>query len=115
MSLELTKEDLIEAAARGFERALCTPDNRALLAEAITASVVQHFELVPPTVAASILDKAEITLQRNHVEWGLDKSVAFGRETPLYFLSQILARAKAKVIAGRAAGNVTEFPSRRAG
>ncbi len=113
MSLELTKEDLIEAAARGFDRVLSRPENLALLADAITTSVTNHFELVSPAVAASILDKAEITLQRNHVDWGLDKSVAFGRETPLYFLSQILARAKAKVIAGRV-DKVTEFPVRRA-
>lgn len=115
MSLELTKEDLIEAAARGFERVLSKPENQAMLAEAAARSLANLFELLSPAAAAELLGKSEIVLRRNHVEWGLEKSVAFGREGERFFLSQILAAARSKVIAGRKlasehSAKVTEFP-----
>lgn len=115
MSLELTKEDLIEAAARGFERVLSRPENHAMLAEAAARSIANLFELLSPAAAADLLDKSEIVLRRNHVDWGLDKSVAFGREGERFFLTQIIAAAKANVIEGRkpakaCKGNVTAFP-----
>lgn len=112
MSLELTKEDLIEAAARGFERVLSRPENQAMIAEATATAIAQRFELLEPEAAAALLGKAEVTLRRNHVEWGLDMSLAFGREGNVFFLSQVIERAKAKVIRGRkGADKVTEFPT----
>lgn len=113
MNIELTKEDMIAAAALGFERVLARPENQQMLADAAAAGIARMFELLSPAAAAELLGKAEVTLQRNHEEWGLDKSVAFGRETPRYFLSQIVERAKAKVIRGRKVdgGKVTEFPT----
>jgi hypothetical protein len=101
MSLELTKEDLIEAAARGFERVLSRPENQAMLAEAAASSLANLFEMLSPAAAAELLGKSEVVLRRNHVEWGLDKSVAFGREGERFFLSQIIAAAREKMISGR--------------
>lgn len=104
----LTKEDMMAAWAMGAERAFLRPEVQEAIAEAAAVSIAQMFELLDPSAAAGLLGCAEITLQRNHKAWGLDKCVAFGRENPKYFLSQIIARAKAKVEAG-ARNNVVEM------
>ena len=104
MSLELTKEDLIEAAARGFERAFSKDEYMEKVIEGVAAKVANLFELLSPEVAAGLIGSGVSTLRKNAVDWGLDKSVAFGPEYPQYFLSQIIERAQAKVIKGARTG-----------
>jgi hypothetical protein len=98
MKLEFEDELIIEGVARAAERILLS----GAFADRIADAIAQRFELLTPADAAAVLDNLTTrTLADNHVEWGLDKSVAFGPANPRYFLSQILERAKAKVIKGR--------------
>jgi hypothetical protein len=106
MRLEVADELIIEGVARAAERLLTSEELIARVADAIC----NRFELLTPEQAAGIIDKTTRTLADNHVAWGLDKSVAFGATNPLYFLSQVLERARAKVIKGRRAETAEHRP-----
>jgi hypothetical protein len=67
----------------------------------VAAELKDEDDLIPPEKAAAMLCVTPATLRANYVEWGLDKSVAFGHARPFYFRSQIIARAKEKVVKGR--------------
>lgn len=110
MSLELTKEDCIEAQARGWERVFSRPEVMEMLAGHVVSGIAQMFELLSPAEAAALIGKAEITLERNRKKWGLTKSVWLGREGAFYFMSEILARAKSKVEKGNE-NNVVPMPT----
>lgn len=96
--IEVPTELLLDRIAERFvDRLVC--DDRFV--ERVAAAFCSRFELLNPEAAAAVLNVAERTLRMNHTAWGLDKSVAFGPENPRYFLSQILQRARGRVIAGR--------------
>ena len=57
--------------------------------------------MLTPEEAAGFLTVTTKTLGANHVDWGLDKSIAFGVTNPRYLLSQIVERLKAKMIKGK--------------
>jgi hypothetical protein len=91
-------DELIEAGvATAVERLFAGP----AFAERVADAICQRFELLTPEEAAALLGVTKRTLADNHVEWGLDKAVAFGPTNPRYFLSQVLERARQKVIKGR--------------
>jgi hypothetical protein len=115
MSIELTHEDMMEAMARGFERVFSAPEMREVVATALADGIGLQMELLSPSGAAELLGCDESTLRRNHRAWGLDKSVRFGRETPFYFLSQIVARAREKVIEGALGAERDSRTARTAG
>jgi hypothetical protein len=54
-----------------------------------------------PDQAAEFLGVAKKTLRLNHVEYGIDKSVALGPNEPRFFRSQMIAALKTNVIKGR--------------
>jgi hypothetical protein len=68
----------------------------------IAAELKEADDLLSAEKAAALLGITKRTLQDNHRAWGLDKSVAFGLDKPFFFRSQILRRAKEKVMRGRA-------------
>jgi hypothetical protein len=94
MKIEISDELIVEGVARGIKRAL----QGDALVNKVADAIALRFELLDPDAAAELLGKTARTLNDNHKEWGLDKSVTFG---PRYFLSQILERARAKVIKGK--------------
>jgi hypothetical protein len=95
-----TEELLIEGVARGIQRTLEEDEFLDLLAKQTADALAKRFELLDPTEAANLLRVTAKTLADKHVEWGLDKSVAFGAKNPRYFLSQILLRAAEKTVNG---------------
>jgi hypothetical protein len=97
LHFDLPAEVIIEGFARAAERVLLSP----ALVERVADAICLRFELLDPAAAAALLTTTERTLRDNHVEWELDKSTAFGATNPRYFLSQVIDRAKAKVIKGR--------------
>ncbi|HEX3818628.1 MAG TPA: hypothetical protein VHW03_10100, partial [Chthoniobacterales bacterium] len=101
MNLETPNELFLEGVARGVERMLAAPEFTDRLAEAVAEKIALRFELLEPAAAAALLDVTAKTLNANHVDWSLDKSVAFGLTNPRFFLTQIVERAKAKVICGK--------------
>jgi hypothetical protein len=94
-----TDELFIEGIARGIQRTL--EEDSIWLGGKIADAIAKRFELLDPTEAANLLRVTAKTLADKHVEWGLDKSVAFGAKNPRYFLSQILQRAAEKTVNGR--------------
>lgn len=97
MTIEIPDELITAGVARAAEKFLASEE----VVNKIVDAICRRFELLTPEQAASILGVTTRTLADRHVEWGLDKSVAFGATNPFYFLSQILTRARAKIIAGR--------------
>lgn len=96
--LQIPAELLIEGVALGIERGLAS--NPALV-DRLADVICSRFELLTPEQAAGMIDVTTRTLSDNHVQWGLDKSVAFGATNPRYFLSQILEIAKARKVNGK--------------
>jgi hypothetical protein len=96
-----TDELLIEGVARGIQRTLESKQYVDLIAEKTAAALALEFEILTPRQAAVLLDVTKDTLQINHIEWGLDKSLALGPKNPRYLLSQIIERLKEKVVKGR--------------
>jgi len=99
LSLEVPAEVLLGRIADRFVDQILGADGERFI-ERIADAIAQRFELLDPQAAAALLATTERTLRTNHVEWSLDKSVAFGASNPRYFLSQIIARAKSRVIQG---------------
>lgn len=113
MKIEFADELVIEGVARAVERALLSE----AMIERVADTIAQRFELLTPQQAAAILDKSTRWLRENDREIGLDKSVAFGATNPMYFLSQVVELAKAKVVRGRraeAGKNVVQINGRAA-
>ena len=104
--LNIPAEWFVEGVARGIERGLA---NNPALIERLADAICVRFELLAPAEAAALLDKTVRTLMDNHIEWGLDKSIAFGIQNPKFFLGQVIARAREKVIKGKQPKNVTPF------
>lgn len=98
LPLDLPTDPLIAAIADRIVDKLFGSEQ---LVEKLAETISLRFELLEPEAAAAMLGKTERTLRDNHVAWGLDKSTAFGATNPKYFLTQIIERAKARVIAGR--------------
>ncbi len=94
-------EIFLEGIARGTERLLQSPEFTDRLADKVADRVALLFELLEPKVAAGLLDVTTATLNNNHVDWRLDKSVAFGLTNPRFFLSQVIARSREKVLKGK--------------
>lgn len=109
MTIEIPDAAIVEGVARAAETMLASEQ----LIERVVDAICQRFELVPPDVAAAILGKTPRTLADNHIEWGLDKSVAFGATNPLYFLSQVIERAREKVVKASKAGKPVPFTTGR--
>jgi hypothetical protein len=103
-------ELVIAGIARAFAGFLERPDVGERL---ITRLAEIRSEEMTTAQAAAMLEVHPKTLLKNHVEWGITKSVALGADEPRFFRSQISARLHAKAIKGRVADNVTEFPARR--
>ncbi len=97
MKLEFDDELIIEGVARAAERLLSSEQ----FMERIVDAIILRFDALTPLEAAKFLDVTTRTLSENHIEWGLDKSVVLGASNPRYFLSQIIARLKTKIVAGR--------------
>ncbi|MEQ1862802.1 MAG: hypothetical protein ABMA13_23010 [Chthoniobacteraceae bacterium] len=111
MKIEFADELVIEGVARAVERALMSP----AMIERVAESISQRFELITPAEAAGLLDKTTRWLRENDRGIGLDKSVAFGATNPMYFLSQVLELARAKVVRGRQGEkNVVQMKGRAA-
>jgi hypothetical protein len=98
MKIEIP-EDLVIAGVAAAAEELLTSER---LVDRIADAIVARFELLTPEVAAAILEVTPRTLRDQAVQWGLDKSTAFGATNPRYFLSQILERAREKKLKGRA-------------
>ena len=98
MNANLPDELVVQGVAVAVERLL---DGDRLI-DRIADAIVARFELLTPEQAAAILDVTPRTLNDRRVEWGLDKSIAFGEQNPKYFLTQILDRAREKKLNGRA-------------
>lgn len=98
MNVHLPDELVIAGVAAAAERLL---DGDRLI-DRVADAIVQRMELLTPEQAAGMLDVTARTLRDRDAEWGLDKSMAFGPSNPRYFLSQILERARAKKLNGRA-------------
>jgi hypothetical protein len=113
MSLEITPEMMIEAMALGFQRELEKSGAMDLFAERVADKICERFELLTPRETAALLDFDERTLREKWQTWGLDKSVAFGASNPRFFLSQVLERARAKVIKGRSQQSPGVVPHRK--
>jgi hypothetical protein len=96
VKIEIEDETIVAGIARAAENLLSADT----LIERVADAIALRFELLEPQAAAALLDITPRTLADNHVAWGLDKSVAFGASNPRYFLSQILERARAKVLKG---------------
>jgi len=96
-----TDEIFIEGVARGVRGLLEDEKFLFIVAHTTADAIAKRFELVDATEAANLLRVTAKTLADKHVEWGLDKSVAFGAKNPRYFLSQILQRAAEKTVNGR--------------
>ncbi len=99
--MEITPDMMIEAMARGFQRELERSGAMERLADRVADKICERFEILTPPEAAALLTVAERTLRDNHAEWRLEKSVALGISNPRYFLSQVLARLREKVIKAR--------------
>ena len=97
MNIEISDELIIEGIARATERILSSDE----LVNRIADAICERLELLDAGEAAAVLGVTTRTLSDRHVDWGLDKSVAFGATSPRYFLSQIIARAHERVIVGR--------------
>jgi hypothetical protein len=96
MTIEIPDEVCSEGVSRAVERILASEE----LVNKIANAICQRFELLRPEEAAAILEVTPRTLAERHVAWGLDKSFAFGATNPRYFLSQILTRAREKIVQG---------------
>jgi len=96
-----TDEVLIEGIARGVRETLEGENFLFLVAHTTSEALAKRFELLDQTEAAHLLRVTAKTLADNHIDWGLDKSVAFGAKNPRYLLSQILERAADKMVKGR--------------
>ncbi len=100
-------ELIIEGAARAFSRML----GDAAAAERIVSRIAElRSELLTTAEAAELLRCSTKTLLARHVEWGLSKSLLLGDGDPRFFRSQIIERAHAVEVKGRAR-NVTDFPN----
>lgn len=98
MRLEFEGREFAELVAEKIaDRLLAREDLISRIADAIAL----RLELLTPAEAAAFLDVTTRTLADNHVDWSLDKSIAFGATNPRYFLSQVLERARKKVIKGK--------------
>jgi predicted DNA-binding transcriptional regulator AlpA len=110
-------ELIIEGVARAVAAFLLLPETGQRIVDRVAEL---QSELLTPAEAAKLLGVSEITLRRNHVEWGFDKSVALGPQNPRFLRSQIMEAVKSKVIAGNnpekkeGAGKVTKFPTQKA-
>jgi hypothetical protein len=97
MKVEIDEELVVRGVALAAERLLLGE----ALVERVADAICQRFELVDAAAAAALLDVTPKTLAERHADWGLDKSLAFGATNPRYFVSQVLARAREKVLKGR--------------
>jgi hypothetical protein len=111
-SLQIPASLLIEGVALGIERGLA---NNPDLVEKLANTICARFEVLTPAEAAALLGVTTRTLADNHVEWGMEKSVALGTQTPRYFLSQVISRAREKCIKGKRPANVTPFAAATTG
>jgi hypothetical protein len=100
--MNISDDLLVEGMARAMER-LLADDGR--LADRVAEAICRRLELMTPEEAAAMLGVHARTLGERHRDWGLDKSVTFGATNPRYFLSQVLARAQARVVEGRRNGS----------
>lgn len=99
-TFDLPDELVIEGVARAAERVLFSSNE---FAERVADRILERLELLTPTEAAAVLGVSERRLGEVHKAWGLDKSVALGFTNPRYFLSQVLARMREKVVKGNGA------------
>ncbi|HEV7401483.1 MAG TPA: hypothetical protein VGO11_01100 [Chthoniobacteraceae bacterium] len=109
--MEIDREIIVDGVALAIERLLTTGAGAERLGELVADAVLKRLELLTPRETAGILDISTRTLEQKHVEWSLDKSVAFGVTNPRYFLSQVIDRAKAKAIKGRKPANISTMPA----
>lgn len=101
MKLELPDELLAEKIAAEICARVVTDEWIQRLVDRVADAICQRLELLDPAEAAGMLQVTTRTLQDNHVAWQLDKSVAFGATNPRFFLSQVLKRAREKMIKGQ--------------
>jgi len=114
MKIEIDDALLVAGVARATAELLAGD----ALIERIADAVCQRLEMLTPEEAAGLLGVTTRTLADRHVAWGLDKSLAFGASNPRYFLSQVLERARAKVLKGKRPDIVAmpaRLPARRVG
>lgn len=105
--ITIPDELMIEGMARAFERVLAPAQ-----VERVCDKIAElRAELLTTAEAAELLRVTPATLLKNHVEWGVTKSVALGADNPRFYRSQILGCVHAKEIRGRE--KVTEFPEPR--
>jgi hypothetical protein len=101
MSGDTPADLFLEGVATGVERLLANQKFVDLLAGKVADAIALRFEILEPEAAAALLGVTARTLNDNHIDWSLDKSLAFGATNPRYFLSQIIERAREKVRKGK--------------
>jgi hypothetical protein len=108
---------IIEGAARAFSRMLNDVGDGSAAERIVTRIAELRSELLTTAEAAELLRCSTKTLLARHVEWGLSKSLLLGDGDPRFFRSQIMERAHAREVKGRAPANVAQFPKteRKAG
>src|SRR5438309_5374181 len=99
MTLEIP-EELVPVIAHAFAQNPALKEFVKAELRLIAAELKEADDLLTPEQAAALLGITRRTLEDNHREWGLDKSVAFGLDKPFFFRSQIIQRAKRTVVRG---------------
>jgi hypothetical protein len=97
MTTNLPDELVMEGVARAFERVMMSE----AFVDRVADRILERMEILTPAEMAAVLGVSERRLGEVHRQWGLDKSTALGSTNPRYFLSQALARMRAKVVRGR--------------